>query len=569
MKKPHQEDFILYRTAISSVNNGSLDEGYQILVKLHQTYKTWDDPFFVLCELSLSRKVICSETDIQALVDKLKSKNYEQNALAFYLRSINSEHLGDYGKAKILLKNCLRLNQNFHAATQKLAFIHMKLEEWEDATLLLKRQVTIYPNQAHLLANLSVVLMRQNHLEDALEIGLKSEKLASEGELASIYLNLGTIYQELGKLKIAFSYYTKTLDINPNNSNVHLNLGVLALQEKNFNDAEIYFLKALDIDSENIKASVNLAGLYLLKGQEKKGWDLYEKRLHKNTKIMEYPLQLPMWEGQKLNGSLILVHEQGLGDSFQFIRYSKALMQKGINTYFKGPKKLHNIFQYSGLADRFIDEHAEIPADAEAWIGLMSLPRLSLENTNTDSIDNSSYLNVSQEKVQSWKSLLGNTNKKRIALHWQGNPDHEFTISRGRSVPLDQLIPFLKDESIEWISLQKGPGSEGTLDKKYAIYWHKAQNIIEDIWDFEETAAILKCCDGLISSDSGLAHLAGGLGIPVALMLPWLAEWRWGTEKNITRWYKYHHLYRQHKKGDWSAVVNDIKNDLKNNLIFC
>ena len=151
----------------------------------------------------------------------------------------------------------------------------------------------------------------------------------------------------------------------------------------------------------------------------------------------------------------------------------------------------------------------------------------------------------------------------RLALHWQGNPDHEFTISRGRSLCLDELSPLLFLPGVEWISLQKGPGSEQAKQGTFSGRWHSQQPRIDAAWDFEDAAAILKCCDGLVSSDSGLAHLAGAIGSRVWLMLPWLAEWRWGLEGSRCTWYQGHTLLRQQIENDWNAPIQSLLQEIK------
>ena len=121
------------------------------------------------------------------------------------------------------------------------------------------------------------------------------------------------------------------------------------------------------------------------------------------------------------------------------------------------------------------------------------------------------------------------------------------------------LDALAKLSNIEWISLQKGPGSEQQMYGSFSEKWHPLQTEIDTVWDFKETAAILTCCDGLVCSDSGLAHLAGACGIQTWLLLPWLAEWRWGLTGTKTKWYKNHTLLRQHEEGDWSQPVNEIQ----------
>ena len=169
------------------------------------------------------------------------------------------------------------------------------------------------------------------------------------------------------------------------------------------------------------------------------------------------------------------------------------------------------------------------------------------------------YLSISEKHLNHWETILGPRHGLRIALHWQGNPDHEFTISRGRSLPLDTLSPLLDCPEVEWVSLQKGPGSEQAEKGAFAGRWHIKQSNINEAWCFEETAAILQCCDVLISSDSGLAHLAGALGVRTWLLLPWLAEWRWGLDGKTTLWYPNHTLFRQANENEWYKPIEDLK----------
>ena len=376
-------------------------------------------------------------------------------------------------------------------------------------------------------------------------------------------MNLGTILQELGRRQEAQKHYEKTLSLAPEHINARLNLGVIALQDKNFTTAENYFRETLALQPNDARASVNLAGLLLLQDRNEEGWAYYERRVHEESTILAQPNQLPRWQGEPLQGSLVLVHEQGLGDTFQFIRYAKLLQAQGLRCHFRGPQKLHGLIQDSGLVSSCHTPNEALPRDASAWVALMSLAHLLGASVKQPLTSDEPYFNVDQAREERWQSLLGPRQGLRLALHWQGNPDHEFTISRGRSLCLDDLSPLLSLPGVEWISLQKGPGSEQAEQGTFAGRWHSQQPRIDAAWDFEDAAAILKCCDGLISSDSGLAHLAGAIGTRVWLMLPWLAEWRWGLEGSTSAWYTKHTLLRQKIESDWSSPIQSLLQELK------
>ena len=551
-----------YQDAIFFLQNGQAQESVPILYGLIKDYPKWGGPLYLICELILKDE-IRSPTNKNYLFSRLKSRPFKSEAISLFLLAWAAENNNDFNLATSYIEECLEKDRNFSPAIQKLAVIKIRQEEWSEAELLLRQELNKTPGESHLLLNLSVALLRQNKLKDSLQIALKAQQSARSDQKQAIHVNLGSIYQELNKRQKALFHYNEAILINPNNINANLNLGVLALQQKDFSTAEDKFRKVLELNPNEDRASVNLAGVLLLQGRTREGWNHYEKRLHDNSKILDTPNLLPKWSGEKIKGSLVLVHEQGLGDSFQFIRYAQHLKTLNIRCHFRGPEKLHDVFNYSGLVNSCINEENSLPEDAEAWAPLMSLPRLlSLQNPEFTDIP-VPYIKTNPELIDKWQSILGPKKGLRFALHWQGNPQHEFTISRGRSIALEELTPLLDLSNVEWISLQKGDGSEQAKSTQWKNRWHQKQDQINHAWGFDDAAAILTCCDGLISSDSGLAHLAGATGNRVLLMLPWLAEWRWGIQGQNSDWYPNHSLFRQTEEGKWSTVVENIMIKLK------
>lgn len=129
-------------------------------------------------------------------------------------------------------------------------------------------------------------------------------------------------------------------------------------------------------------------------------------------------------------------------------------------------------------------------------------------------------------------------------------------------MPLETFAPITKSHQASLLSLQKGFGSEQLENCSFRRKFVDCQNQINDTWDFLETAAIVKNCDLIITSDSAVAHLAGAMGKPTWLLLKKIPDWRWGTEGSATFWYPTMRLFRQRKRGEWNVVMNQVNNEL-------
>ncbi|MBW0167210.1 MAG: tetratricopeptide repeat protein [Vulcanococcus sp.] len=527
------------------------------LHRAHQLQPSWLEPVLALTEQALEAPVAPAEHRA-ALEQALSQPAWSNNSRALYLRGRLAEHNADLAAAEQHYQAALEQTPPLLLAQQQLACLLLAQERWSEAQEQLERLLSQQPNRADLLSNLAIALLRQNKLRQALPVAERALAAVQGDEArASVLVNLGSILQELGERERARQSYQEALDLDPCQANALLNLGVLDLQQRDLDGAEWHYRQALLLRPGDPRTEVNLAGVLLLQGRTQEGWQHYEARLGGSSELLQRPEGLPLWQGQPLSGDLLLVHEQGLGDTFQFIRYAQLLKQLGVRCQFQGPAKLHSLLLRSGLVSQCIQDGESPPSDAEAWIPMLSLPRLL-----TTKPTNQPYLTADPRLVKGWHQQLGPAPGLRIALHWQGQPDHEFTVSRGRSFPLNTLAPLLSLADVEWVSLQKGPGSEQAQQEPFANHWHPQQPRIDAAWDFEDAAAILSCCDGLVTSDSGLAHLAGALGCRVWLLLPWLAEWRWGLEGSSTPWYAHHTLLRQQQEGDWSDPVDQLCNEL-------
>jgi len=173
------------------------------------------------------------------------------------------------------------------------------------------------------------------------------------------------------------------------------------------------------------------------------------------------------------------------------------------------------------------------------------------------------YLAADPEKTKHWANAMApGKGGSLIGFNWQGNPLTENSFFRGRSFPLETYAPLAELEGCEWVSLQKGPGSEQLEHCSFRHRFVAAQAEIDQAWDFVETLSILQVCDLVITSDTSVAHLAGALGRPTWVLLKYVPDWRWGLEGSSTPWYPTMRLFRQQEANNWEPVIAAVREAL-------
>ncbi len=371
---------------------------------------------------------------------------------------------------------------------------------------------------------------------------------------------------------VAQKIISKGIQLDPQEAISWFNLGIGLHQQGKINAAIRAYKHCLELphnQQTELAATNNLAQDLLLNGNEREGWELYAARFKRkpgNYNLFTQAFGQPLKGQLKINQKIILMSEQGLGDTIQFARYAMFLQAKGYEVTLLSQPGLVNLLNKYGALENVIDklvseEHNRMNT---CWLPLMDIGQKFPALNGTPPYANG-YLNCKQADVDSWqKRLQRDPNKRLIALHWQGNPNHEGSLySRGRSMAFDDWLELREIKDLEFVSIQKGSGSEQLkLDK--GLNFVQGQGEVDATMEFCDTAAILKNCDLLLSADSGVVHLAGALGVPTWVALRWVPEWRWGLEGYTTPWYKSLRLFRQAENGNWQGVVGAMKEKLRN-----
>jgi tetratricopeptide (TPR) repeat protein len=341
----------------------------------------------------------------------------------------------------------------------------------------------------------------------------------------------------------------RCVQLQPDFPEAHNNLGNAHRDQGRLEEAHACFARALELRPDYADAHWNRALLWLLQGDFEKGLPEYEWRWQLKDFRRRAHSQ-PLWNGAPLGEQTLLLYaEQGLGDTVQFIRYA-ALARRhcGRIVVQCQPPLARLLAGYPGV-DQLVPEGVPLPP-FDAHAPLLSLPRLL--GTTLDTIPaNIPYLHADPGLVALWRDELASGAGFKVGIAWQGST--KYRADRWRSMPLAQFEPLARVPGVRLFSLQKGFGREQVHGAGFPVT-DLGGRLDEAHGAFMDTAAVLKNLDLVITSDTVIAHLAGALGVPVWVAVPFLPDWRWLLEREDSPWYPTMRLFRQAQPGRWDEV---------------
>jgi tetratricopeptide (TPR) repeat protein len=316
--------------------------------------------------------------------------------------------------------------------------------------------------------------------------------------------------------------------------------------------------RAIAAAPEEPEFRFNRATALLAAGDFARGWDEYEWR-------WRYPAGRdrrlgPAWQGEAIVGRSILLHaEQGLGDTLQFVRYVPMVVARGARVILEVQPSLVRLLQSLPGVEHVIARGDALPA-YDTHCPLLSLPRVF--STRLETIPAAHpYLSADPGAVAAWDARLPVGGGLRVGLVWAGSPHRDNALSHlvdlRRSISLAELSPLGGNADVHLISLQKDRADEPSSPSVASLI-----DLMPEIEDFADTAALVANLDLVIAVDTSVAHLAGGLGRPVWLLARYNGCWRWMHNRADSAWYPGMKIYRQQRPLDWSGVIRDVRADL-------
>ena len=362
----------------------------------------------------------------------------------------------------------------------------------------------------------------------------------------------------------------KGIKLEPHEAISFFNLGIGLHQQRKIDAAVKAYQHCLALPHSvetDIAARNNLSQDLLLLGKWQQGWTLYNQRFRRrpgNFPLFADAFGVAHSSVPGMDRPVLLMTEQGLGDTLQFVRYALALQNQGVDVTVLSQPPLVNLLR-DGVGLQQVDDRIDLAEQQKRnplWMPLMNLAPL-MGCMNKDIPYPGGYIKANTNAIAYWRQRLQRKpDHLLIALHWQGNPEHENSLySRKRSLPFSELLALQGGEKLEFVSIQKGKASD-QLKTDQGLHFVNGQEAVSKSMDFRETAAVIANCDLVISSDSCVAHLSGALGIPTWLALRWIPEWRWGLEGTSTSWYSSLRLFRQRFDEDWGGVVQAMRQEL-------
>ena len=383
-----------------------------------------------------------------------------------------------------------------------------------------------------------------------------------------LWNNLGNAYNDLGKFNEAEISLLKAIELQPELAEAYNNLANTLIAFGKYNEAEQYLYKAVQIKKDYADAYFNLSFLQLHRGDYDLGLKNYEFRFKKKNPVYLHGEPKTTRMDQQILSSedkVLIVSEQGLGDTIQYMRYIPCLKDLGLNVSFCAHPKLHSLIRVSNIISNPIAPDQINMVSEAKWIPLLSLPKY-LEVSPSNPIVDKTYIYTTVELENKWRNIFSKERRPIIGINWQGNPSTETQSLKGRSIPLEFFSKLGEKTNLNFVSLQKGFGSEQLETCSFNKKFISCQDKVEAIWDFVEIAAIISNCDLIITSDTSVAHLAGGMGKKTWLLLHYLPDWRWGLNSNRTFWYPSMKLFRQSERDNWIEVMERVSLELK--LLF-
>ena len=434
-------------------------------------------------------------------------------------------------------------------------------QRYDEAVEAYHKALAFQPNFPIALSNLGNTLKQLGKPEEAEQRCLEALKL--KPDYSTAHNNLGVALVAQGRLQEAAEVFEKALALMPKDAVAHANLSAALMRQGKYSEAEENSKQALALNPNYAEAHKNQGIVWLLLGDFERGWPEYEWRWQcPGCSMPNY--KKPLWDGSPLKGKTILMHhEQGLGDTIQFVRYAPIFAEQGARVIVKTQKPLRKLLASCSGIETLVHDDKDLP-EFDLHVPMLSIP--GLLKTNFDNIPaKTPYLHADDSLLEKWRKRLSEYKGFKVGITWQGSPS--FHADAQRSVPLSYFERLAVIPGVQLFSLQKGHGAEQLEDLPANV------NVIEfgdeldaDAGPFMDTAAIMKNLDLMITSDTSVPHLAGALGVPSWVALSLSPDWRWFLEREDCPWYPTMRLFRQTTLGDWDEVFARIASELSAKL---
>jgi tetratricopeptide (TPR) repeat protein len=457
------------------------------------------------------------------------------NARAFFAMGKAYDMREELDEAIACLKRALELDPGLSECFQALGWIYVKQKKHREAMQMYESLLEVDPDNVDGQHLLGFCLVRTEEYAKGVELFTKVCERTPASFIAG-RVNLANAYFHTGSFDAALRVYDQILAQEPN----------------------------------HFEARWNKAHLQLAAHRFEEGWRNYEFRTYLNTLWGPRLFPYQPWPGEPLEGAaLLVISEQGLGDEIMFASCIPDVLRRAKRVVIECNERLEALFRRSFAGTEIHPKRVKKEARSLAWLKRVghidyqvymgTLPVL-LRNRWSDFPAHQGYLRADPERVAYWKARLAALGPgRKIGLSWRGGTAD--TRRAMRSISLERLLPLLQVPGCRFVSLQYGDAEDevAQFSARSGVplaHWQQA------IDDYDETAALVEALDLTVSVCTSIIHLAGALGRPVWVMVPAVAEWRYGRRGDRMPWYPSVRLFRAQQIDAWEPVIAALGREL-------
>jgi tetratricopeptide (TPR) repeat protein len=468
--------------------------------------------------------------------------------------------MGDFAGAVAAYQQAIAIKPDYTEAHANLGAALVDAGRFDEAIAACQRALALRPGYAEAQMTLGNALLDSRLAEEA--VAAYRQAIIGNPESPEAHYNLGAALRDNGQFDEAAGAYRRAIALRPDYADAHNSLGIaLAIGTGRLEEASACVCRALALRPDFAEAHWNLGWMLMLRGDFLAGWKEFEWR----WEIKGWPPKRghgaqPQWDGSDLkNRTIVIDAEQGFGDTIQFIRYVPLVARRAAKVIVVCKPELHQLMQsLESGAVQWLDPNQPVPP-YDVHCSLWSLPLAF--RTTLETVPNSvPYFYAQAPKIAYWrKKLAGEGGCFNIGLRWAGSPKFRPDIHRSPR-ELSLFAPLANIGNIRFVSLQTEAAAQ------QAAHPPEGMNLVDwtdELSDFSDTAALIANLDLVISSDNVVTHLAGAMGKPVWMVLPFIPDWRWMLDREDSPWYPTLRLFRQPSLGDWNSVVARVADALR------
>lgn len=442
--------------------------------------------------------------------------------------------------------------------------------KYEEAYEIAYHWLRMDPEDPAALCLLVTILCNTDKVAVAYPIARRLTQIAPDAAVS--WLNFGRCAGDLWRYREAERAYKRGLKLaldDATKSSICVNISCMLVDHGKYSRAEPWARKAITFNDATAKGKANLGFCQLARGDWEEGWKNYRHAIGENGRYFAQYNNEPLWDGEK--GTILVYGEQGLGDEISFSQMlpdmKKWCDENDSELIVDVNHRLQNMMRRSYPDLEIYGSRSQKYCDFDASRVDYSIPMGQLGQyfrNGDDTFNRGRFIVPDPDRVDMWKHHFSKFDKPVIGLGWQGGTFK--TAAKFRQLTLEQLLPVLKSVDAHWVSLQYKPAGKQIEEFKKE---HPEIDIVEYphgtlSTDFDDTIAMMDAMDMIVSMQTTVIHVAGGLGLPAWVFIPTSSQWRYGEEGENYPWSESVRLIRQKTDGYWDDVMEQTGEELAN-----